>query len=123
MEVARPAAERTLVGVGAALGGGSLDLTVRARYPMDFADASAEPTSTRLSLGFVGGLGYLRLQIQPLDWLWIEGWLGYLLGFPGRWTEGDRELAGPGVQVQGPFFGLRITFGGMAETAEEKPAP
>ncbi|MBC7092891.1 hypothetical protein H5T53_02640 [Candidatus Bipolaricaulota bacterium] len=123
VEVARPAAERTLVSVGAALGGGSLDLTVRARYPVDFTDAIVDPTSTMLSLGFVGGLGYLRLQIQALDWLWIEGWLGYLLGFPGRWTEGGRELAGPPVQVRAPFFGVKVSFGGMAETLEEKPAP
>ncbi|MFH1609524.1 MAG: hypothetical protein ABID40_02720 [Candidatus Bipolaricaulota bacterium] len=120
VEAARRAGKGVLVGFGAVLGGGGLDLTARSRYPTDFADALAEPTLSQFSLGFVGGLAYLRLQIQVLDWLAFEGWLGYFLAFPGQWEEGGREIAGPKLELRVPFLGLRITFGGVGAPEDVK---
>jgi len=102
-----------VLGIGTVLGGGSLDLTVRARSPVDFADALASPPMSQLSLGFLGGIGYLRLQIQALPWLAVEGWAGYFLAFPGSWEEGGREIAGPSLELRAPFFALRVAFGGI----------
>jgi hypothetical protein len=112
------AGDRMFVGVGALLGWGSLDLTARARYPADFADALAEPTVSQFSLGFVGGVAYLRVQIQALDWLAFEGWFGYFLSFPGQWTEGGQEIAGPRLDLRAPFFGVGIVFGGVGPLGE-----
>lgn len=120
VEAARRAGKSVLVGFGAVLGGGGLDLTARARYPSDFTDALAEPTLSQFSLGFLGGIAYLRLQIQTLDWLAFEGWLGYFLAFPGQWEEGGREIAGPKLELRAPFLGLRISFGGVGAPEEAK---
>jgi hypothetical protein len=120
-EAAQRVGRSVLVGFGAVLGGGGLDLTARARYVTDFADALAEPTLSQFSLGFAGGLAYLRIQIQALDWLAFEGWLGYFLAFPGRWSEGGREIAGPSLDLRAPFFGLQILFGGVVPLDLEEP--
>lgn len=125
IELARQAGEGSLIGVGTVLGGGSLDLTVRARYPLDFGDSLASPAVSHLGLGFFGGLAYLRLQIHVLPWLALEGWAGYFLAFPGQWEEGGREIAGPALSLRAPFFGLRVSFGGIGSLdapPEEEPA-
>ncbi len=121
IELARQATPGAVIGFGAVLGGGGLDLTVRARQPVDFADALETPAVSQFSLGFFGGLAYLRLQIQVLAWLGVEGWGGYFLAFPGQWEEGGREIAGPKLDLRAPFFGLRISFGGVGTPGE--PAP
>jgi len=121
MEFAREAGEDKLIAFGTVLGGGGLDLTARARYPMDFADSLAGPPVSQLSLGFFGGLAYLRLQIQALPWLAVEAWGGYFLAFPGRWEEGGREIAGPQLDLRAPFFGLRVSFGGVGSPDEPQP--
>ncbi|MGC9529407.1 MAG: hypothetical protein ACP5G2_02140 [Candidatus Bipolaricaulaceae bacterium] len=110
-----------VLGAGAALGGGTAELTVRSRQAVDFSDALAQPTASVLSTDLWAALLYLRLQLQPLDWLGLEGWLGYLVSFPSRWQEGGRELAGPRLQLRAPFVGVRISFGGFA--SPEAPAP
>ncbi len=107
------AAQRVLLGFGAVLGGGSLQLTVRSRYPEDFADAITDPTTVHLSRGFLGGMVHVRMQIQLLEWMSLEGWAGYMAGFPGRWKDRDREIAGGEVDVMAPFFGIRLGLGGI----------
>ncbi len=121
VEFARQAGKGAVIAVGTVLGGGGLDLTARARYPVDFADSLATPAVSRFSLGFFGGLAYLRLQIQALPWLAVEGWAGYFLAFPGQWEEGGREIAGPKLDLRAPFFGLRISFGGIGSPDEPQP--
>ncbi len=113
IELTRPAARSAVLGLGTVLGGGGLDLTARSRSPVDFDDALASPPVSQLSLGFLGGIGYLRLQIQALPWLAVEGWVGYFLAFPGRWKEGGREIAGPALDLRTPFFAFRVSLGGM----------
>ncbi len=110
------AAEGVLVGVGAVLGGGSLQLTVRARDPEDLSDALEDPTTVYLDRGFFGGMVHLRMQIQLLEWLSLDGWAGYLIGFPGRWQDDGREIAGGQVDIGAPFFAVRLGFGGMGPT-------
>jgi len=119
---ARRAGTGVFVGFGAVLGGGGLDLMARARHPRDFADDLAEPTLSRFGLGFLGGMAYVRLQIQVLDWLAFEGWLGYFLAFPGQWEAGGREISGPNLELRAPFLGLGIAFGGVG-ALEEEPEP
>ncbi|MCX7750172.1 MAG: hypothetical protein N2320_01180 [Candidatus Bipolaricaulota bacterium] len=121
IELVRPAGKTALLGLGLALGGGSLDLTARARRPADFADALANPPVSQLSLRFLGGLGYFRIGFQVLPWLAVDGWAGYFLTFPVGWEEGGREIAGPRVELRAPFFGIRISFGGIG-LPEEPPA-
>lgn len=121
IELNRPAGKTALLGLGVVLGGGGLDLTARARRPSDFADALANPAVSQLSLGFFGGLGYVRLGFQVFPWLAVDGWAGYFLAFPGQWEEGDREIGGPQLQLRAPFFGIRISFGGIG-FPEEPPA-
>lgn len=123
IEAARPAGQGAIIGVGAVLGGGGLDLTARARRPLDFDDALADPPVSQFRLGFFGGLAYLRLQVQVLPWLAVEGWGGYFLAFPGRWEEGGREIAGPQLELRAPFLGLRISFGGIGSREAAVPEP
>lgn len=113
IETMERAAEGVLVGVGAVLGGGSLQLTVRSRDPDNLGDALEEPTTVYLERGFFGGMVHLRMQIRLLDWLSLDGWAGYLIGFPGRWQDDGREIAGGEVDVGAPFFAVRLAFGGM----------
>ncbi len=113
VERVEQAAQRVLLGFGAVLGGGSLALTVRSRYPTDFTDAVTDPTTVHLTRGFFAGMVHIRMQIQLLDWFSLEGWEGYMAGFPGRWRDLDREIAGGQVDVMGPFFGIRLGLGGI----------
>lgn len=109
---ARPA-QRILVAVGVALGKGSIALTARTRFAYDVADALTSPTTTRLNASFFGGMAALRLRINIAGGIWLEGWTGYVLGFPGRWEDDGRPLAGPAVPAQGPLVGVGISFGGF----------
>jgi len=120
VELARKLGERALLGAGIGLGGGSAELEVRTRFATDFQDALSAPTVTRLNADFFAALLYLRLQFQPLEWLWAEGWAGYLVGLPSRWKEAGRELAGPTFALRAPFVGIYITFGGMGPVEEEE---
>jgi len=108
----RPA-DRALIGFGVVLGGGSATLTARSRFAEDVEDALTSPTTTHLSAGFFGGMGALRVQLGIADWLWLDGWAGYMLGFPGRWQEDGRPLAGPVVPARGPFVGIGLSLGGV----------
>jgi len=119
IEHPRQVAEGAVLGFGAVLGGGSLDLTTWARQPEDFADSLATPPMSHFGLGFFGGLAYLRVQIQLAPWLAIEGWGGYFLAFSGQWEAGGREISGPQLGLRAPFFGLGIVFGGVVEEGEE----
>ena len=121
VEFARSLSDKALVGLGVVLGGGGLDLTVRARIATEFAEALTQPTMSQFSLGFLGGLAYLRLHLQVLDWLSLEGWVGYFLGLPGNWEEGGREISGPNIELRAPFFGVRIGLGGFGPIEEETP--
>ncbi len=119
--VTRPA-EQLLIGVGAVLGGGSATLTARRRFADDVEDALTTPTTTYLNAGFFGGMGMIRVRVGITRGIWLEGWGGYLLGFPGRWQDEDRALAGPSVPAQGPVFGVGISFGGSARAPTRGPA-
>lgn len=121
IELNRPAGKTAVLGLGVVLGGGGLDLTARARRPSDFADSLANPPVSQLSLGFLGGLGYIRLGLQVFPWLAVDGWAGYFLAFPGQWEEGGREIGGPRLQLRAPFIGIRVSFGGIG-FAEEPTA-
>ncbi len=112
--------ERSLLLVGAVLGGGGLDLKLRERIPESFEDAVADPTSTTLSRGFFAAEPYVGFQVQPLSWLGFEVHLGYLFTLAGNWEEGDQEIEGPALELSGPFFGLTIAFGGIDATDMEK---
>ncbi len=113
IELNRPVGKSALLGLGLVLGWGGLDLTTRARRPVDFADALAQPPVSQFSLGFFGGLGYVRLGFQVFPWLALDGWAGYFLALPGQWEEGDREIAGPKLELRAPFLGIRVSFGGI----------
>jgi len=121
IEIPRQAGASAILAFGTALGGGELTLKARARVPVDFADALAQPPLSEFDLGFVGCLPYLRLQIQLFPWLAIEGWGGYFLAFPGQWEEGEREIAGPKLDLRAPFFGFGISFGGIGSLGEPEP--
>lgn len=121
IELTRPVGPSAVLGLGTVLGGGGLDLTAWSRYPVDFADSLATPPMSRLSLGFLGGIAYLRLQIHALPWLAIAGWAGYFLAFPGQWETGGREIAGPKPDLRAPFVGVSLSFGGIALPEEELP--
>lgn len=122
IELTRRASPAAVLGVGGVLGGGSLDLTARSRYPVDFADSLASPPTSRMSVGFLGGIGYLRLQVQAVPWLALEGWAGYFVAFPGQWEEGGREIAGPRLDLLAPFLAFRASFGAIG-LPEEPEAP
>lgn len=111
---------RSLLFLGAVLGGGGADLKLRARIPESFQDAIANPTSTTLSLGFFAAEPYVRFQVQPLDWLGFEVRLGYLFTLAGNWEEAGQEIAGPPLNLCGPFVGLSVSFGGIERVATEK---
>lgn len=119
LEWMEKAADRALIGMGVVLGGGSATLTARSRFAEDMEDALTSPTTTHLSAGFFGGMGVLRLQLGIAEWLWLDGWAGYMIGFPGRWQEDDRPLAGPSVPARGPFFGIGLSFGGVGVSVPE----
>lgn len=121
IELSRQAGGSAILGFGTVLGGGDLTVKVRGRVPVDFTDALAQPPLSQFGLGFFGCLPYLRLQIQILPWLAIEGWGGYFVAFPSQWEEGEREIAGPKLDLRAPLFGLRISFGGIGSPGE--PAP
>lgn len=123
IELNRPAGRTAVLGLGIVLGGGSLDLTTRARYPVDFADSLATPPVSQLSLGFFAVLPYLRLQLQVLPWLAVDGWAGYFLSSPGPWEEGGREIAGPRLDLRAPFFGVQLAFGGIGLSEENTVPP
>ena len=107
---------RSLLLVGAILGGGGLDLELRERIPESFEDAVADPTTTTLSRGFFAAEPYASFQIQPLSWLGFEVRFGYLLTLAGSWEEGGQEIEGPALDLSGSFVGLSIAFGGIEET-------
>jgi len=119
--------DRSLLLVGAVLGGGGLDLQLRERIPESFEDAVADPTTTTLSRGFFAAEPYVAFQVQPLSWLGFEVHLGYLLSLAGSWEEGGQEIEGPALELSGPFFGLTVAFGGigaadvMKEESEDTP--
>ncbi|MFO8033626.1 MAG: hypothetical protein R6U88_00515, partial [Candidatus Bipolaricaulota bacterium] len=71
--------ERALLGIGGVIGGGTLELTVRSRYADDLQDAITDPTTAHLNRGFFGGMVHLRLQLQLLEWMSLEGWAGYIV--------------------------------------------
>ncbi|GAB4306075.1 MAG: hypothetical protein Kow0097_05210 [Candidatus Bipolaricaulota bacterium] len=121
VEIPRQAGDSAILAFGTVIGGGDLTVKARARVPVDFADALAQPPLSQFSLGFFGSLPYLRLQVQVFPWLAIEGWGGYFIAFPGQWEEGDREIAGPKLDLRAPFFGLRISFGGIGSPVEPEP--
>ena len=108
--------DRSLLLIGAVLGGGGLDLELRDRIPVDFEDAVADPTTVTLSQGFFAAEPYVAFQVQPLSWLGFEVHLGYLFSLAGSWEEGGQEIAGPTLEVSGAFIGLSIAFGGIGET-------
>ena len=108
--------DRSLLLIGAVLGGGGLDLELRDRIPVDFEDAVADPTTVTLSQGFFAAEPYVAFQVQPLSWLGFEVHLGYLFSLAGSWEEGGQEIAGPTLEVSGAFVGLSIAFGGIGET-------
>lgn len=111
--------ERSLLLIGAVLGGGGLDLTLRDRIPVSFEDAVADPTTVTLSQGFFAAEPYVCFQVQPLSWLGFEAHLGYLFTLPGNWEEGGQEIAGPSLRLSGPFVGLSIAFGGIEVTDDD----
>jgi len=57
--------ERSLLLIGAVLGGGGLDLKLRNRIPTSFEDAVADPTTVTLSQGFFAVEPYVCFQVQP----------------------------------------------------------
>ena len=105
--------DRSLLLIGAVLGGGGLDLKLRERIPESFEDAVANPTTTTLSQGFFAAEPYVAFQVQPLSWLGFEVHLGYLFTLAGSWEEGGQEIEGPALELSGPFVGLSIAFGGI----------
>ncbi len=113
--------QQGLVGAGLVIGGGGMTLTVRNRYPQDFSDALENPGTSVLELGFFGILPYLGLRFALAEWLWVEGRAGYLLGLPGQWKEGGRELTGPEVPIRTVFLSLGLAFGGTSPIDEELP--
>ncbi len=114
--------DRSLLLIGAVLGGGGLDLKLRERIPESFEDAVADPTSTTLSRGFFAAEPYVAFQIQPLSWLGFEVHIGYLFTLAGSWEEGGQEIEGPALELSGPFFGLSIAFGGIGQADVEEAA-
>jgi len=125
--VTRPA-QRLMVAAGLTLGKGSVALTARTRFAEDVEDALTSPTTTYLNASFFGAMATVRLRINVVGGIWLEGWAGYIVGFPGRWQDEDRPLAGPVVPTQGPVFGVGVSFGGFpssppAPVVEEQPTP
>ena len=114
--------DRSLLLIGAVLGGGGLDLKLRERIPTSFEDAVADPTSVTLSRGFFAAEPYVAFQVQPLSWLGFEVHLGYLFSLAGSWEEGGQEIEGPALELSGPFFGLSIAFGGIGQADVEEAA-
>ncbi len=93
-----------------------MDLKLRDRVPISFEDAVADPTSTTLSRAFFAAKPYVRFQVHPLSWLGFESHLGYLFTLAGNSKESGQELAGPALNLSGPFFGLSMAFGGIEGT-------
>ena len=98
------------LGIGAALGMGSVILQVRHRAADDIFDLIARPTLSRAYLTFWGGIPYLRMQIHPLEWLRVEGVFGYLLAFSCPWTENGTVVEGLRPSFNAPFIAVRVSL-------------
>ncbi len=139
--------ERSLLTIGAVLGGGGVNLNLREVVPEDSGPCRAttlgntngprsgflkgiviEPTPTNYCQGFIAVEPYLSMQVQPLGFLGFELHLGYLFTVLGFGCCGEAENSGPSLGLSGPFVGLSLTFGGIgaaewgfpySETVEE----
>lgn len=139
--------ERSLLTIGAVLGGGGVNLNLREVEPGDSEPCPAtalrntngplpgfpkgiviEPTPINYCQGFVAVEPYLSMQVQPLGFLGFELHLGYLFTLLGFGCCGEAENSGPSLGLSGPFVGLALTFGGIggaewgfahSETVEE----
>lgn len=113
--------ERSLLTLGVVIGGGSVELKLRDHSPESFEDAINDPNTTSLSQGFFALEPYIRFQVQPLAWLGFKLQLGYLFAFPGEWEDDGHVLSGPSLDLNGPFVGVALTFGGIgrADVKEE----
>ncbi len=139
--------ERSLLTIGAVLGGGGVNLNLREVGPGDSGPCPAitlgdtngprsgfpkgiviEPTPTNYCQGFIAVEPYLSMQVQPLGFLGFELHLGYLFTLLGFGCCGEAENSAPSLDLSGPFVGLAFTFGGIgaaewgfpySETVEE----
>jgi len=124
--------ERSLLTLGAVLGGGGVSLDLREVAPEDFwicpggvlANHSSpsqnlpsgiiiEPTPVGTCRGFIAVEPYLGMQVQPLDWLGFEVRFGYLFTLFGGGCCGGTDIAWPSLDLSGPVVEFAVTFGGI----------
>lgn len=111
---------RSLLAIGLVAGGGEIELKLRDRLPVDFADAVSVPLTTTLTRGFIGIQPYVQFQVQPLVWMGFKVQLGYLFAFADDWEACDTAIAGPTTGMTGPYVGFAITFGGIGAGNDDK---
>jgi len=121
-------AGRSVLTIGAVLGGGGGSLELFGVAPENGPEKDAERlpagivielTGLEYNTAFVGLQPYVDMQAQLSDWLGVGVRIGYLLT-PFEFSWGDAEIAlySPDLNLSGPFIGFSIVFGGIGEERE-----
>ncbi len=112
--------ERSLLTVGAVLGGGGLNLNLReVAAEEETCPASRpqgiviEPTGVDFGRAFLGVLPYVSLEVHPFGWVGFDLHLGYLLPLLGFDWSSEEGVTGPSLNLSGPFVGFSVAFGGI----------
>lgn len=119
---------RSVLTIGAVLGGGGSSLEMVERSPESSpewtpAGIIVELAKLEFNTAFVAIEPYVDMQVQLLDWLGFNVRIGYLfapIGF--SWTDVDTTLGAPDLNPSGPFVGFSVTFGGIGRE-EPKDLP
>jgi len=120
--------ERSVLTIGAVLGGGAnvLTLTGILDDPEDVAPSGIvpEPTSRELihAMGFVQP--YVSMSAQLLPWMGFELRLGYVFPVFGIDVGDVLGIPAPALDLSGPTISLGLVFGGIGSTAtsdDDKP--
>jgi len=114
--------ERSLLTLGAVLGGGGTALTLVEEPLLDgespFVPCGIVPEPLVLSRygAFLSIEPFVSFQVQPLHYFGFELHLGYVLPIA-SFAWGDAELAAGEPQLSGPVIGLSATWGAIGRPA------
>jgi len=113
--------ERSVLTVGAILGGGAmvLDLGVQEAEGSCFSPTGIVPEPIQWTMGRAIGFvqPYVSLQAQLLSWVGLELRIGYILPVFGVPFSDLVGIPAPVLDLSGPMVSLGFAFGGIADTS------
>jgi hypothetical protein len=118
--------ERSVLTLGAVLGGGATILTLvypavePVAGPHGITPVPTEERTIGRAYGFV--LPYVSMEAQILSFLGLEVRIGYLLPVVGVDFGYAIGVPAPSLDLSGPFVGISLVFGGIGGGSEEREA-